>query len=88
MLLFDKKKDQNVMVILKFERKILVVNLIKWQIYWFRCKCENGLSLFEATSLMFLGGDIREIRRVTLSLGLLSPPNLSFSGIGKVRKLY
>jgi hypothetical protein len=55
------------MVILKFKRKILVMNLVKWQLYWFRCKCVNGLSLFEATFLMFLGGDIREIRKVTLS---------------------
>ncbi len=31
---------------------------------------------------------IKEIRKVTLSLGLLSTPNPSFSGIRKVRKFY
>jgi hypothetical protein len=30
----------------------------------------------------------RDIHKVTLSLGLLSPPNPSFSGIRKVMKLY
>jgi len=81
------KTAKNVMVILKFKRKILVVNLVKWQLYWFRCKCVNGLSFFEATFLMFLGGDIREIRKVTPCLwASFSPHNLSFSGISKVCK--
>jgi hypothetical protein len=39
-------------------------------------------------SFPFIFIAIREIRKVTLSLGLLSTPNPSFSGIGKVMKFY
>jgi hypothetical protein len=40
------------------------------------------------TALPFFSFAIRDIRKVTLSLGLLSLPNPSFSDIRKVRKFY
>jgi hypothetical protein len=44
----------------------------------YKCWSKNGLMLLTN----------REIRKVTLSLALLSPPNPSFSGICKVRNFY
>jgi hypothetical protein len=48
--------------------------------------CTHGIFL---NSFPFIFIAVREIRgKVTLSLGLLSTPNPSFSDIGKVRKFY
>ncbi len=62
--------------------------------WYFLSMCWCGVGHFcKATRecilvLFYLIFDIRDIRKFTLSLGLLSPPNPSFSGIRKVRKFY
>jgi hypothetical protein len=54
--------------------------------YWF--KHVVGIGGHFLLVQHFISGNNRDIHKFTLSLGLLSPPNPSFSDIRKVMKFY